>query len=550
MSFLDSLKYLNPFSNKFNANIKNELEIEREIENNSISTSEVEYDLMSTNNFDSDMNGYVSVDSISFNESFDNKAQRIAKYREMSYYPEISEALDIISDEAILQDHNGDIVNLKIKEKISTNLYKRFQIEFKYIVDDVLNTKDSLYDLFFKWLVEGELYIELVANNEKNKIIGYKVLPAFTIAPVYSKNGNIKYFLQNSFNNDNKSIPFTRNQISYVNWGRYGKNRLDPKGYLENSIKTYNQLKNLEDSLIVYRLVRAPERRVWNIEVGRLPTKKAQQYITKIIQKYKRQVSYNPDTGNIDATRNIQSLSEDFWFAKRDGQGTNIETIGGGQQLGELDDVRYFLSKMYKTLKLPRTRWDQQIGTTTYQSGKELDREELKFSLFISRLQSKFKKFILDVYFEHLKFKFKNEPSLSKYLKRSNFEIVFTPSNFFKEEKDLDLVEKRLNVLSTALQFTSNPDDPNLPLSLEYVLKNYFQMTEENYQINKKMVEKERNENKEESVEDAERQGEINKLVNMGKEEPQQDISMDTQQEKFDKKIDRIKKYLTEKQKG
>lgn len=555
MGFLDNLKYLNPFSKVFKDNIENEIAIERELESNSVSVGEVEQSLSQEFNYDNQLNGFVSLNTISFNDTFEGKAQRISKYREMSYYPEIGEALDIICDEAILQDSEGKILKLKLKNGMSDNIHKLFQEEFNYIIDDVLNVKDNLYDIFSKWLIEGELYVELIVNNEKNKVIGYKILPSYTVAPVYSRTGNIVKFMQYAINTRGQTmepIYIERNQLAYINWGKFGKDKLDPRGYLEGSIKTYNQLKNLEDSIIVYRLVRAPERRVWNIEVGRLPTQKAEQYIRKIIHKYKRQTSYNPTTGNIDASKNIQSLSEDFWFAKRDGQGTNIETIGGGQQLGELDDVKYFLSKMYKTLKLPRTRWDSQAGSNTYQSGKEMDREELKFSLFINRIQSKFKKLIIDIYFEHLKFKYSDSPNVNKYLNRGNFDVLFTPSNFFKEEKDLELVEKRLGILATAMQYTTSPSDSNQPLSKEYVMKKYFQMSDEEYRLNEELAEKERKENEEKSIEDAERQGEINTLATpeIAEEPPLEPENIMSQTENFSNKIEKIKKYLIESQKG
>jgi hypothetical protein len=555
MGFLDNLKYLNPFSKVFKDNIENEIAIERELESNSVSVGEVEQSLSQEFNYDNQLNGFVSLNTISFNDTFEGKAQRISKYREMSYYPEIGEALDIICDESILQDSEGKILKLKLKHGMSDNIYKLFHEEFNYIIDDVLKIKDNLYDIFSKWLIEGELYVELILNNEKNKVIGYKILPSYTVSPVYSRTGNIVKFMQYAVNTRGQSmepIYIERNQLAYINWGKYGKDKLDPRGYLEGSIKTYNQLKNLEDSIIVYRLVRAPERRVWNIEVGRLPTQKAEQYIRKIIHKYKRQTSYNPTTGNIDASKNIQSLSEDFWFAKRDGQGTNIETIGGGQQLGELDDVKYFLSKMYKTLKLPRTRWDSQTGSNTYQSGKEMDREELKFSLFINRIQSKFKKLIIDIYFEHLKFKYSDTPNVNKYLNRGNFDVLFTPSNFFKEEKDLELVEKRLGILATAMQYTTSPSDSNQPLSKEYVMKKYFQMSDEEYRLNSELAEKERKENEKKSLEDAERQGEINTLATpeILEEPPIEPENIMSQTENFSNKIEKIKKYLIESQKG
>ena len=179
---------------------------------------------------------------------------------------------------------------------------------------------------------------------------------------------------------------------------------LDVRGYLESVIRIYNQLKSLEDSLIVYRLVRAPERRVWNIEVSRLPHQKAEEYIKGLIHKYKRKHTYNPADGSVDSSRNVQSLAEDFWFAKREGQGTNVETLASGMNLGELDDVKYFLAKMYKALQIPKTRWSPDLQPSNYSTGRELDREELKFTFFINSMQKQFKKVIKDCFMEQIKF--------------------------------------------------------------------------------------------------------------------------------------------------
>lgn len=502
MGTLGNLSYLNPFSSKFIRNDRFDRNLTKQLEDNSAGISDVEFDLNKLGMKPPDVgSGTADVFQrfVNFHEVFTSKRERIAKYRSMAYYPEISEALDIVCDESIVSDSEGKIAHLNILKEIPKRVYHTYLREFDYIMNDVLCARENLYDLYYKWLVEAELYVELIVDkNQKKGLIGYKTLPAFTTFPIYNTNGKIVGYAQSSLDMQGKPelIPFVGNQISYVHWGKYGRDLLDIRGYLEPSVRTYNQLKNLEDSLIVYRLVRAPERRVWNIEVGRLPTQKADQFIRKIIHKYKKQSSYNPSTGNIDSSRNVHSLSEDFWFAQRDGQGTSVDTIGGGMQLGELEDVRYFLTKMYKTLKLPKTRWDPNIGQSQYQSGRDMDREELKFTLFIERAQNRFKKLIKDMFLEHIKFKYGSDKRFNKYLKPSLFDINFTPANFFKEMKDMELLEARLNILGTAISYASSPEDPEQPFSREFILRRYFRMSDEEYAENQKLLNPEKEENR------------------------------------------------------
>ena len=501
MSIFQNLKFINPFSKPFTQNKTLEDNIIKQLEKNSQGMDVTEYDLNSMG-FGSTVVGAgystYSTQVIDFNSVFSTKKIRIAKYREMSYYPEISEALDSVCDDAIVRDPEGKIVHLNIKKEFPQRIRKIFLDEFDDVAENILKN-DKMHGLFKKFLIEGELFVEWILNNKKDRILGYKILPAFTTFPVYSKTGEIKGFLQSILDDQGqeKMLPFEANQVSYVHWDQVGKNLLDIRGYLESAIRVYNQLKSLEDSLIVYRLVRAPERRVWNIEVGRLPNKKAQEFIKGVIHKYKRNHTYKSSDGSVDSERNVQSLAEDFWFAKRDGQGTNVETLASGMNLGEMDDVKHFLAKMYKTLKIPKTRWSPDVQPSNYTTGRDIDREELKFSLFVNRAQNMFKKLIKDCYFEQMKFKYKKDPRMKKYLKSSNFDVIFTQANFFKEIKDLELMETRLNILGTAIAYVTNTDEPNNPLSMELVLKKYFQMSDEEYALNERLKKKERDKNKE-----------------------------------------------------
>ena len=502
MGIFDSLKSLNPFSKNFAKNQEFEEGLMRQLEDNSVGMSTAEFESISNPNIipqiqpGMDISDYLR-SSISFNDTFESKKQKVAKYREMSYYPEISQAIDMVADEAIVEDQTGKICSLDIRKELPRKVEATFFREFEHIMTNVFTTKDNnIYDLFVKWLVESELYVEYILNDKKNAIIGYKALPSFTVSPVYSKSGNIEKFIQMKLDPVRGSInvPLERNQVCYIHWGKYGVDLLDVRGYLETSIRTYNHLKSLEDSLIVYRLVRAPERRVWNIEVGRLPTGKAEAYIRRMIHKYKKSVVYNTADGSVDATKNVQSLAEDFWFAKRDGQGTDVTTLQSGMNLGELDDVKLFLAKLYKSLKIPKTRWDPNIGATTYISGKDIEREELNFSLFVKRIQNRFKKLIKDAFIQHIRFKYSKDQTMRKYLYNSNiFEIKMNTANFFAEYKEMEMTEARMNIFSNALTNAVTPDNLSGPLSMEYIMRSpkYFGMTDEEYALNKKMRDRE-----------------------------------------------------------
>ena len=482
--------FKNPFAKAFEDTSELDRIIQHQLGTNSQGVSDVEMESQNNkhngNYFDS------SRTSLNFADNYNNKQQRIAKYREMSFFPEISEALDMVGDETIVENDKGEITHPIFKREVPKNVKEIFLKEFKYITNDVIKESDQLYDMFMKFLIDGELFIEWILNTKKDNIIGFKILPPFNTYPVYNPDGGIKGYLQNTYKDGVEvQTPFAPSQVTYVNWGKFGTSLLDVRGYLDTSIRSYNQIRSLEDSLIVYRLVRAPERRVWNIETGRMPTQKAEEYIKKIIHKNKRKLNYDTSTGTVDSARNVQSLSEDYWFAKREGGSTSVETLQSGMNLCEMDDVRYFLSKLYKTLRIPKTRWDPQLGQQSYSTGRDLDRDELKFTLFVERIQKRFKKIKRDSWITHLRMKYKNDKKITKYANRIYLDVDFTPANFFKEIKELEELENRLNVLGTAIAYVNTPDEPDNPLSMEFVLKHYFKMPEEEWEINKKLLEEE-----------------------------------------------------------
>lgn len=500
MSFLDKIFTFNPFARFFRAVRPEEEQLDREQIENSVGISQEQIDLYNYINYDYLMSpgSAVTYIGISFEQYFANKHGRIQKYREMSLFPEIADGLDSVCDEAIVQDVNSNIVELDIKEEMPEHIKEEIRKNWDYLIQKVFSFNEIGWDLFRKWLIEAELFIELILNDEGNNIIGIKILPAHTMMPIYEEN-KIRGYMQTKVGNPNAqdvrqqqqgSIVFDKDQIAYVNYGLYGSNKLDVRGYLESAIRTYNQLKSLEDALVVYRLCRAPERRVWNIAVGRMSKSKAEEYLKGLIQRYRKKVIYNSDTGEIDTTANIQSLTEDFWFTKNEnGDGTTVETIGGGMQLGELNDVNYFLQKLYKTLKLPRSRWEE-TSTVMYSSGKsgEILREEIKFSKFIERLQNRFKYILINPFMVLLRLKGID----SRYINEDFYNVIFTKSNLFKEYKEFELIEARLGILSNINQYIYDKNvNPQGLFSKEFVMKKFFRMNNEEWEENERLKKKE-----------------------------------------------------------
>lgn len=437
----------------------------------------------------------VSYIGVMFEQYFGTKVGRISKYREMSLYPRISNALDMVCDEAIVNDNKGNILSLEILKEMPDHITEEVRKIWGYLVNDVFSFNERGWEFFKKWLVEAELYIELVLNKEGNDIVDIKILPAHTIMPIYDEN-KIKGYIQSKvplpistqvIDQNQVNITFDRDQIAYVNYGLYGQNLMDIRGYLEPAIRVYNQLKNLEDALVIYRLVRAPSRRVWNIYTGRMPKGKAEEYIKGMIQRYKKKIIYDPETGAMNSAQNIQSLTEDFWFSKgEDGQGTSVETIEGSMQMGEMNDIKYFLEQLGDSLKFPRSRLETATEASNYSIAKptEVMREEMRFSRFIERLQRRFKYIVLNPFMTLLRLRGIDE----RYISESNFCIRFNKGNLFEEYKQMELLESKFALLSNINDYIYSKDNPKGFFAAEYVLRDLINLSDEQWNKNKALL--------------------------------------------------------------
>ena len=472
--------------------------------------------------------GYSSI-SVQFDQYFKMKAHRIFKYREMSYYPDINDGLDMICDEAMVEDSNGDYVTLYLKEEVPEHVEDQLKDYWEYLVTEVFSLNDTGWELFRRWLIDGELYLELILDDDGNNVIDFKVLPPHTMTPLY-EDSEIIGFAQTPFStygatdsgamgsqdasseqtnagsqgssssndgmngDESEEIRFDKDQVVYVNYGMTGRNKLDVRGFLESNIRIYNQLKYLEDAVVVYRIVRAPERRIWNVGVGRMPKGKAEQYIRGLIQRYRKNITYDPSTGAMDSSKNFQAMTEDFWFAKdENGEGTSVDTLAGGQNLGEMDDIFYFERKLHQNMKIPSNRWgtSQDEAANIYDSGKggSITREEIKFSRFVNRLQKRFSSLLMESFLTLLRIQNFDD----KYIDESLYRVQFTQSNLWKQYKELELLEARFGILGAIETYIYKPEEnENGPFSMEFVLKNWFLMTPEEYEDNEELLNKEK----------------------------------------------------------
>ena len=446
-------------------------------------------------------NSSVTALGMNFEQFFGNKIGRVQKYREMSNYPEISNALDMISDEAIVTGPEGDCCSLNMKEEYPQHIEEQIRKEWDYISHDIFSINERAWDLFRKWLIESELYVELVLNSSGNSVIGVKVLPCHTMMPIYTS-GKIKNYIQTkrpaNLTNDNQygaqeeiqDVTFDGSQVAYVNYGVTGNNLVDIRGYLESAVRIYNQLKNIEDSLVVSRLTRAPLRRLWNIYTGRMPAGKSAEYMKSLIQKYKKKITYNSENGSVDSSANIMSLTEDYWFSKDDsGNGTTVDSLGGDTAfISEIEDVKYFYSKLFKALKIPQGRWSDPAANnySTGKSDSSNSREEIKFMKFVERLQRRFKYMILETFITQLKLKGFDD----QYTDIHDYDIEFAKSNLFKEYKELEMVETKFTILSQVKDFIYDPiNNPTGYFAKEFALKRFIMISDEELEKNNEMLE-------------------------------------------------------------
>ena len=433
-----------------------------------------------------------------------NDSDLIKKYREMALQAECDAAIDDVVNEVVVFE-NGDYPVSIVLDKLKhpESIKKKIRDEFSHVMK-LLDFNNQGYDIFRRWYIDGRLYYHLLIDEKSprtgikeiryidpRKIRKVKELPKNQ--PSFDPTGQqsayvkiIEYFVfsdKGFVRDNNQGIKISTDSVCYVHSGMTDKDGKVVVSYLHKAIKPLNQLRMLEDATVIYRISRAPERRIFYIDVGNLPKMKAEQYLREIMQKYKNKLVYDAQTGEIRDDRRFQTMLEDFWLPRREGgKGTEITTLPSGQNLGEIEDVLYFQKKLYKSLNVPVSRLEADTGFSLGRSS-EITRDEVKFSKFISRLRLRF---------SHLFDKLLETQLLLKGICTKNEWIQikeeisynYVSDSHFTELKSVEIIKERLSILETIDPYVGKY------FSKEYIRRTVLKQTEDEIEeLDKEMEE-------------------------------------------------------------
>ena len=420
-----------------------------------------------------------------------NEIELITRYREMSMQPELETAIDEIVNEAIVNDDNGQAVELNTDDlKQPEQIKKKIRDEFDIILK-LLNFGNMGHDIFRRWYIDGRLFYHIIIDD-KRPTLGIQELryidprrirkireiqktkdPKTGMEIIKRQN---EYYLYNERGiigaHSNLGAKIAIDSVVNVNSGLVDSKRTMVLSYLHKAIKPLNQLRMVEDATVIYRLSRAPERRVFYVDVGNMPTIKAEQYLRDIMVKYRNKLVYDSSTGEVKDDRKHLSMLEDFWLPRREGsKGTEITTLPGGANLGELEDVKYFEKKLYKALGVPIGRLEPQQGFSLGKSN-EITRDELKFTKFVQRLRNKFSTLFDDLLRVQLVLKRVCTEEEWKQFKEDIY-YDYLKDNNFTELKEAELITNRILLLQYVDPFVGRY------YSKEWVRKNVLKQTDE-----------------------------------------------------------------------
>ena len=426
-----------------------------------------------------------------------NEAELIRRYRETSLVPECDSAIEDIVNECITSDISDRIVALDLRDvKLSDSIKKKIQDEFAHILS-LMKFNQNSHEIFRKWYVDGRIYFHKVVDSKRPKlgIVDLRNIDPLKIKKVRNvekgKDPKTKiervekveeFYMFNDKGFDKTSategatVKIAPEAVSYTTSGLLDYSRNVVIGYLHKALKTANQLAMMEDALVIYRISRAPERRIFYIDVGNLPKAKAEQYLADVMHKYRNKLVYNAETGEIKDDRKHMSMLEDFWLPRREGgRGTEITTLPGGQNLADIDDIEYFKKKLYQSLNVPATRLEADNGFNMGRAS-EISRDELKFNKFTNRLQKKFARVFTDILKTHLVLK--EIVSGEEFDKFKDFlQYEFATDNHFTELKEAEILRERLDTLGGIADYIGKY------YSNEYVRKYVLRQSEEDIKI-------------------------------------------------------------------
>ena len=431
------------------------------------------------------------------------EADLVTRYREMAMQPECDAAVEDIINDAIIMENNVYPVELILDEsKLPSRVKKIVREEFDKLLE-ILDFGNKGYEIFRRWYVDGRVYYQIVIDKndprEGIKELRYidprkikkmrenkKKTDPSTKLEMYPEAREFYVYNPKGITNQQQGVKIAPDSICYVPSGLVDSRNKMTLGYLHKAIKPLNQLRMLEDAVVIYRLSRAPERRIFYIDVGNLPKMKAEQYLRDMMVKHKNKLVYDASTGEVRDDRRHMTMLEDFWLPRREGgRGTEITTLPAGQNLGEMDDVLYFQKKLLKSLNVPVSRMEAEVNFNIGRS-TEISRDEIKFQKFINRIRNKFAVLFDNLLEIHLILR--GVMSRRDWERvRNNISYNFANDNHFEELKGAEIMTERLRLLNDVDAVVGKY------FSMSWVRKNVLQMSEDEVISIQKEIDYERN---------------------------------------------------------
>lgn len=429
-----------------------------------------------------------------------NEAELIVKYRDIASQPECDAAISDIVNEAIVGDHDSSPVDIVLDQlDASDNIKDVIREEFDRIMS-LMNFSNYGHDIFRKWYIDGRLPYHIIIDNKNPKkgIQELRYIDPIKLRKVKEveeetdqktgaklvKGSNEYFVFQNQIGESSSGLKIHKDSVAYATSGMLDPSRRRILSHMQKAIKPVNQLRMMEDSLVIYRISRAPERRIFYIDVGNLPKGKAEEYLRGIMSQYRNKLVYDANTGDIKDDRKHMSMLEDFFLPRREGgRGTEISTLPGGDNLGQIDDILYFQKKLYRALNVPLNRLEQEsqfsLGRST-----EISRDEVKFKKFIDRLRKRFS----DIFLQLLK----TQLLLKGIITRQDWDdwkediaFDYIEDNYFSELKYNEILRERFEMLAQLDEYIGKY------VSNEWVRKNILRQSDEEIVEMKRQMEEE-----------------------------------------------------------
>ena len=438
---------------------------------------------------------YLNIDG---DDSKDNY-NLIMKYRGVATHPEVDAAIEDIVNESVSSSELKQSADINLDNVDTSDKIKKIVKEEFDNIYQMLDFHNIGHDIFKRWYIDGRLYHHLVVDESKLKMGIQEIRPIDaakmrkvkqvkkkkdpeTGVQLIEKIDEYYIYQEKPGMQSNSGVKLSLDSVSYVTSGLLNETRKQIVSHLHKALKPINQLRMMEDALVIYRLARAPERRVFYVDVGNMPRGKAEQYMKDIMARYRNKLVYDAKTGEIRDDRKHQSMIEDFWMPRREGgRGTEVSSLPGGQNLGEIDDIVYFQKRMYRSLNVPINRLEQEAQFSLGRS-TEINRDELKFQKFVDRVRKRFADLFMDILRKQLILKGVVAQEDWDMMK-NNLSVDFIRDNHFTELRDSELLRERLQTLDQASNYVGEY------FSKEWIQKNVLMFTEDDIeQITKQMA--------------------------------------------------------------